>query len=210
MLGIIVSGAVAVLLIGNFLLCYLRSKGKYDEYMEYVDKEEYGLKDFIPLGLWRSEHGFPESKRPMQLQTVLARHKNTVYQKILEIRGPKDASFYHFIHGGYREAAAILSGAMLSLMGVIFAVQGDSSNGILLSVLAVVAGIGVPFLVDSSLDGDIRKRRNALQMEFPEFVNKLTLLVNAGMTISKAWEKIINENKKEHILHMLHLLVFPP
>ena len=194
MLGIIVSGAVAVLLIGNFLLCYLRSKGKYDEYMEYVDKEEYGLKDFIPLGLWRSEHGFPESKRPMQLQTVLARHKNTVYQKILEIRGPKDASFYHFIHGGYREAAAILSGAMLSLMGVIFAVQGDSSNGILLSVLAVVAGIGVPFLVDSSLDGDIRKRRNALQMEFPEFVNKLTLLVNA-------WEKIINENKKEHILY---------
>ena len=201
MLGIIVSGAVAVLLIGNFLLCYLRSKGKYDEYMEYVDKEEYGLKDFIPLGLWRSEHGFPESKRPMQLQTVLARHKNTVYQKILEIRGPKDASFYHFIHGGYREAAAILSGAMLSLMGVIFAVQGDSSNGILLSVLAVVAGIGVPFLVDSSLDGDIWKRRNALQMEFPEFVNKLTLLVNAGMTISKAWEKIINENKKEHILY---------
>ena len=201
MLGIIVSGAVAVLLIGNFLLCYLRSKGKYDEYMEYVDKEEYGLKDFIPLGLWRSEDGFPESKRPMQLQTVLARHKNTVYQKILEIRGPKDASFYHFIHGGYREAAAILSGAMLSLMGVIFAVQGDSSNGILLSVLAVVAGIGVPFLVDSSLDGDIRKRRNALQMEFPEFVNKLTLLVNAGMTISKAWEKIINENKKEHILY---------
>lgn len=201
MLGIIVSGAVAVLLIGNFLLCYLRSKGKYDEYMEYVDKEEYGLKDFIPLGLWRSEHRFPESKRPMQLQTVLARHKNTVYQKILEIRGPKDASFYHFIHGGYREAAAILSGAMLSLMGVIFAVQGDSSNGILLSVLAVVAGIGVPFLVDSSLDGDIRKQRNALQMEFPEFVNKLTLLVNAGMTISKAWEKIINENKKEHILY---------
>ena len=119
----------------------------------------------------------------------------------MEIRGPKDASFYHFIHGGYREAAAILSGAMLSLMGVIFAVQGDSSNGILLSVLAVVAGIGVPFLVDSSLDGDIRKRRNALQMEFPEFVNKLTLLVNAGMTISKAWEKIINENKKEHILY---------
>ena len=44
--GIIVSGAVAVLLIGNFLLCYLRSKGKYDEYMEYVDKEEYGFEGF--------------------------------------------------------------------------------------------------------------------------------------------------------------------
>ena len=38
-------------------------------------------------------------------------------------------------------------------------------------------------------------------MEFPEFVNKLTLLVNAGMTISRAWEKIINENRKDHILY---------
>ena len=202
MIGIIVSGVVAVALIGNFLLSYLRSKGQYDEYMEYVDKEEYGLKDFIPLGLWRSEHGIiPESKMPMQLQTVLARHKNKVYQKILELRGPKDASFYSYIHGGYRLAAAMLSGAGLSLMGVIFSVQGDSSNGMFLSVGAVAAAIAVPFLVDNSLDGDIQKRRNALQMEFPEFVNKLTLLVNAGMTISKAWEKIINENKKDHLLY---------
>ena len=69
-------------------------KGKYDEYMEYVDKERVWIEGFLfHSGLWRSEHGFPESKRPMQLQTVLARHKNTVYQKILEIRGPKDASF---------------------------------------------------------------------------------------------------------------------
>lgn len=38
-------------------------------------------------------------------------------------------------------------------------------------------------------------------MEFPEFVNKLTLLVNAGMTISKAWEKIIADNKKDNVLY---------
>ena len=192
---------ICVIFVGNFLLCYLRSKGKYDEYMEYVDKEEYGLKDFIPLGLLKAESTWTEKIMPMQLKTILASHNNQVYQKVLELHGPKDVEFYYYIHGGYRLAAAILASAMAAIMGMIMSVQGDTSNGALLSVIAIAANFAVPFLVDTSLKESIEKRRRSIQMEFPEFVNKLTLLVNAGMTISKAWEKIINENTKEHILY---------
>ena len=192
---------ICVIFVGNFLLCYLRSKGKYDEYMEYVDKEEYGLKDFIPLGLLKAESTWTEKIMPMQLKTILASHNNQVYQKVLELHGPKDVEFYYYIHSGYRLAAAILASAMAAIMGMIMSVQGDTSNGALLSVIAIAANFAVPFLVDTSLKESIEKRRRSIQMEFPEFVNKLTLLVNAGMTISKAWEKIINENTKEHILY---------
>lgn len=192
---------ICVIFVGNFLLCYLRSKGKYDEYMEYVDKEEYGLKDFIPLGLLKAESTWTEKITPMQLKTILASHNNQVYQKVLELHGPKDVEFYYYIHSGYRLAAAILASAMAAIMGMIMSVQGDTSNGALLSVIAIAANFAVPFLVDASLKESIEKRRRSIQMEFPEFVNKLTLLVNAGMTISKAWEKIINENTKEHILY---------
>lgn len=192
---------ICVIFVGNFLLCYLRSKGKYDEYMEYVDKEEYGLKDFIPLGLLKAESTWAEKITPMQLKTILASHNNQVYQKVLELHGPKDVEFYYYIHSGYRLAAAILASAMAAIMGMIMSVQGDASNGALLSVIAIAANFAVPFLVDASLKESIEKRRRSIQMEFPEFVNKLTLLVNAGMTISKAWEKIINENTKEHILY---------
>lgn len=192
---------ICVIFVGNFLLCYLRSKGKYDEYMEYVDKEEYGLKDFIPLGLLKAESTWTEKIMPMQLKTILASHNNQVYQKVLELHGPKDVEFYYYIHSGYRLAAAILASAMAAIMGMIMSVQGDTSNGALLSVIAIAANFAVSFLVDTSLKESIEKRRRSIQMEFPEFVNKLTLLVNAGMTISKAWEKIINENKKEHILY---------
>lgn len=192
---------ICVIFVGNFLLCYLRSKGKYDEYMEYVDKEEYGLKDFIPLGLLKAESTWTEKIMPMQLKTILASHNNQVYQKVLELHGPKDVEFYYYIHSGYRLAAAILASAMAAIMGMIMSVQGDTSNGALLSVIAIAANFMVPFLVDTSLKESIEKSRRSIQMEFPEFVNKLTLLVNAGMTISKAWEKIINENKKEHILY---------
>lgn len=192
---------ICVIFVGNFLLCYLRSKGKYDEYMEYVDKEEYGLKNFIPLGLLKAESTWTEKIMPMQLKTILASHNNQVYQKVLELHGPKDVEFYYYIHSGYRLAAAILASAMAAIMGMIMSVQGDTSNGAFLSVIAIAANFAVPFLVDTSLKESIEKRRRSIQMEFPEFVNKLTLLVNAGMTISKAWEKIINENTKEHILY---------
>lgn len=197
----IVSIVICVLCVGNFLLCYLKSRGRYDEYMEYVEKEEYGLKDFIPLGLWFSEARWREKLIPMQLRTVLAQHQNQVYQKILELRGPKDAEFYYYIHGGYRLAVGILCGAGASLIGMILCLQGDPATGILLSMAGIAALFGGGFLVDSSLEGEVLKRRQAIQMEFPEFINKLTLLVNAGMTISKAWEKIIRENQRKHVLY---------
>ena len=80
-------------------------------------------------------------------------------------------------------------------------VQGDASTGIMLTGISIIAFFGVPFLADSSLDEEIAKRRQKIQLEFPEFINKPVLLVNAGMTISKAWEKIIVENRKEHVLY---------
>ena len=199
--AIILSAGICAVFAGLFLVSYLKSRGQYDEYMEYVDKEEYGLKDFIPLGLFLSELDILEKGIPLPVKAMLARHRNQVYQKILELRGPKEAEFYSYIHSGYRMAAALVTAAGASVVGVIMGVQGDPSNGILFSGMAVAAFAAVPFLVDSSLNSEIENRRLLIQMEFPEFINKLTLLVNAGMTISKAWEKIINENKKDHILY---------
>lgn len=200
MIVMIVSTIVCVLFVGLFLISYLKSNGIYDEYMDYVDKEEYGLKDFIPMGLWLNEAEWIEKLIPMQIRMSLAQHHNQTYQKVLELRGPKEAEFYFYIHNGYRKALAILSGAMVSIVGAILAFQQDS-NGMILSAVAVVAFFAMPFVADSNFDEQLKKRRLSIQMEFPEFVNKLTLLVNAGMTISKAWEKIINENKREHILY---------
>lgn len=201
MAGTAVSVLICVLFVGLFLICYFKSRGQYDEYMEYVDKKEYGLKDFIPLGLFLAESESLEKFLPMQVRTLLAQHRNQVYQKVLELRGPKDVEFYSYIHSGYRLVAALIVSAGASVVGAIMSAQGDVSNGLLLSGIAVGAFAAVPFLVDSSLKEQIEKRRRSIQMEFPEFINKLTLLVNAGMTISKAWEKIINENKKDHILY---------
>jgi tight adherence protein C len=45
------------------------------------------------------------------------------------------------------------------------------------------------YISDRELFEKVKKRRLAIQLDFPDFVNKLTLLINAGMTVSKAWER---------------------
>lgn len=201
MIQIIIAAVVFVVFCGNFLICYVKSKGQYDDYMDAVDKKEYGLKDFLPLGLWFSEQGFENRILPAAAQGAYAKYRNQVYRRILELRGAKYAGFYHMIHEGYRMAMGILVSAGASLVGLIMAVQGDSSNAMLFSAASVIAFIGLPFVTDKGLNDQIEKRRLEIRMEFPEFVNKLTLLVNAGMTISKAWEKIITDNKKDNVLY---------
>lgn len=200
MIGKVLAAVVCVCFVVLFLIGYLKSKGEYDDYLEYIDKEEYGLKDFIPIGLFWYEVDLGSRFLPVQAKTYLAQQQNRVYQKIMELRGPKQAEIFQFIHQGYRLAVGILSAFGASAFGLIMVCQGNS-DGRILTLAAVVLFFACPFLVDSSLDGDLEKRRLSIQMEFPEFVNKLTLLVNAGMTISKAWEKIINETKREHVLY---------
>lgn len=196
----ILAAAVCACFVLLFLIGYFRSKEEYDDYLEYVDKEEYGLKDFIPIGLFWYEADPGSRFLPVQAKNYLAQHHNQVYQKILELRGPKEAEIFQFIHRGYRLVVGIIAATGASLMGMIMVLQGNKDGGIL-TLAAVILFFVCPFLVDGSLDGDLEKRRLSIQVEFPEFVNKLTLLVNAGMTISKAWEKIINETKREHILY---------
>jgi len=44
--------------------------------------------------------------------------------------------------------------------------------------------------MDRELSGKVNRRRLSIQLDFPDFLNKVILLVNAGMTVSRAWENL--------------------
>jgi len=44
-----------------------------------------------------------------------------------------------------------------------------------------------------SLDEALVKRQEEILMDFPDVVTKLTLLINAGMTFSRAWNKVVSD-----------------
>lgn len=197
MIAIIAAGITCAIFVGTFLFAFLKSKGVYDEYIEAVDKKEYSFKDFFPIGYYLNELELDRKIIPAKFYKHIHKYKMKISQSVIEIYGAKYSDYYIILHNANRTAMGITAAALFSLLGLLMACTGDSNTGFLFSVAAFICFFGVPFLIDKSLNEKIEKRRLSIRMEFPEFVNKMTILVNAGMTISKAWEKIATDAKKD-------------
>lgn len=55
------------------------------------------------------------------------------------------------------------------------------------------------FVMEQQLVNEKEKRDIEIMLDYPEVINKFTLLIGAGMTVKKAWDKIVTEyeEKKE-------------
>lgn len=169
------------------LILYFLSKNKYNEYIEPLDKKEYKLKDIMPMGFYildKIKHKY-STKYDRNLQT-----------KIAEIKGAKYSMYYLQVHLANKIALILLLILLLSLIG---ASMGQIDMGYIVFALVVIALVA--YFTDHELVEKVKKRRLSIQIDFPDFLNKLTLLINAGMTVPKAWEKIVGENRKNSILY---------
>jgi len=197
MIAMIIAGVDCAVFVLIFLIAFLKSKGVYDEYLESIDKKDYPFKDFFPIGYWLNELNVTRKVVPAKFYKYIHKHKMKIAQDVIEVYGAKYSDYYIMLHNANRTAMGITIAAGASLFGVIMASTGDASTSYIFDILSIVAFFGMPFIVDKGLKDKIEQRRLSIRMEFPEFVNKMTILVNAGMTISKAWEKIATDNKKD-------------
>jgi tight adherence protein C len=190
-----------VVLGGTFLIAFFKSKGLYDAYLETIDKKTYAFKDFMPIGLLLNEKINRRKLLPPKLYKYVYKYESKIKGRVFDLYGIRYGDYYLLMHNGNKTALGLTVATGAALLSVIMGYQGDSTTCGLFLFAGVAAPIALPLLLDKGLDDKIEKRRNAMQMEFPDFVNKLTLLVNAGMTILKAWEKIVTDNKKDSPLY---------
>jgi hypothetical protein len=88
---LLLSSALFLLIGGLFVFCLIKSRGLYDEYLEAIDKKEFALKDLFPLGMYCHDMALWSKIMPSALSMALGKYNNTVYAKVLEIRGPQYA-----------------------------------------------------------------------------------------------------------------------
>lgn len=60
-----------------------------------------------------------------------------------------------------------------------------------LIVLGVIAAVSVLLLKKQNAEKEYRARTRQMMIDYPELINKLTLLLGAGMTVKNAWKKIV-------------------
>ena len=171
---------------GIFAGLFFLSKGKYDDYIAPLDKKAYPLKNILPMGFF--------------IMNAIKYKYNSKYDrdlltKVAEISGHKYAQYYLQVHWANKIAYILLASVIIAFLGV--GMEADIGFGVFsLFILAAIA-----YYSDKELDEKIKKRRLSIQMDFPDFLNKLTLLINAGMTVGRAWEKVVFDNKKDSPLY---------
>lgn len=186
--------AIAIILM---LLNHKKGKKIYSEYCNYLTKDDCTLKDYIHIGLMLNSKINIYKYMPKVLNTELRKYNISVKNKITELYGVKFSEFYAEIHAAEKWLYSLLCLTFCSAVSFVFVLKnGDISTSVVLLGAAVIGALGLPFLSDYELNSKIEKRRLSIQLEFPDFVNTLILLVNAGMTIPEAWEKIVSESKK--------------
>ena len=103
------------------------------------------------------------------------------YHKI--IHGEKYAEFYFRIHMAKKISITLLTGILGLVVSVLM-------KEIVILGLAIVATAVVYYYFETTVTDIINARTDSIVAEFSEVLSKLALLVNAGMIVREAWEKV--------------------
>lgn len=171
---------LVVLVLVAVTVIHIRSKGKYAEQLAHIDKRDYPLKELLPMGIWLVE------RMGIKFNT---KYDMTVNAQMLELYGAKWSKFYLMVHWANRCTYLLLG----VLFGSMICAGADTFSEGLASAVILVGMVGI--LPDVDLKNRVKKRRTSMQVDFPEFLNKLTLLVDAGLPVSGAWTKIVEDAK---------------
>lgn len=167
-------------------ILYLLSRKKYDDFIEPVEEKDFRMKKLMPMALFLMDSVKYSNN---------TRYDRKLLMKISELYGVKYSQYYLRVHWANKIGFFILALLILSVFGM--SIGPDTS----FIVFAVILLGALFYFTDNELNEKVTKRRLSIQMDFPDFLNKLTLLVNAGMTVPRAWEKIVSDNKKDTVLY---------
>jgi tight adherence protein C len=112
--------------------------------------------------------------------------------QLVEIHGGQDIGKYIRLHYAFR-IIYLLAGLVISIFFTLVNAEIDPA----IIMLCLVLAFGLFFLPDYEIHKKVKRRRLLLQAEFPDFLNKITLLLGAGMTVPRSWEKIVRESEKK-------------
>jgi tight adherence protein C len=161
---------------------------KYELSIEILSKNSYPLKAFFPgafLLLDITGYRF-NTQYDKKIALILAR----LYERE-EVQVQMKALWANRLV--YCLACAIPAAA---------AVAGPNSAEIEAAFLWISLIVIVFFFTERELKKRAEKRVCSIQMELPDFINKLALLLNAGLNLRRAWQKIAFESRKETPLYV--------
>lgn len=120
------------------------------------------------------------------------------YIRELDNKGRSDKEL---IRKYYSRKVRLISYAVV-ISSLFVLLLGDRGYGIYLmcAVLIICVVLGI----DKDIEGKVMTRRDLILAEFPSFINKMILLVDAGLTLPAAWKQCLSTGKDQVDSPLMH------
>ncbi len=184
----IVSAVIATVMVFIWLMLYLRYGKKYSDVLAEAPGKIFTLKDLYFLGL-----GLIEYQERVKRRRITENEKAVMEIKNLgEVFGQSKAELYFYI-----ESSALISLILTFVpLGLLLGCLMKSWLGF---GLGLVLAVMLPYGVRASIKGAIERKKDEIVSEFPKMVSKLTMLINAGMLLRKAWDEVADSNHENQL-----------
>ena len=178
-----------------WLFFFFKYRNQFSGLLDDVDKKIFTLKDLYFIGL-----GCIEIYEARMKKKITDNEKAVVELKRLsEIFGSESAEMYYYI-----SASATLS------LALTFFPIGLLIGCIIGSWIGFLCGTAIAFIltygVRSSINASVERKKDAIVSEFPQMVSKLTMLINAGMLVRRAWDEVANSNYEEPLYEEMRIV----
>lgn len=162
-----------------WLILHIKYHKEYAEVIDNINEGEYKLPQLFYIGL-----GFLDMVH-YNMYSERARKK---IKEISEIRGQQYARFHYSVMMGAKATY------FLTLLPITLTI-GCISNNVLVILMAFVMSILLVWYINETIKDKLTERREELLRDFPKMLSKMTLLINSGMIMREAWQKVAENGK---------------
>ncbi len=174
---------IATALFVAWMFLFFKYKNQYQGMLDDIDGKIFTLKDIYFIGLGAIEL-YEQAKQKKISSSDKALEK---IKQLSEVFGRDSAELYYYVTVGAK-ISLILTVLPIGLLLVCIT---KSVMGLVLGALLTYALV---YGIQSSINASVERKKDAIMSEFPKMVSKLTLLINAGMLVSRAWNEVANSN----------------
>lgn len=179
--GRIVLLLIATVLTVLWIILAIKYADEYEPVTATIDPEKYRYPELFCIGF-----------AIMNFLHITTKSKSAVkrIKEISEIQGKQYAEYYYYVING----AKWTYGFTILVLFVLLGALGNSGLALLFGIIVAVL---IMWYMEEVMNDQLNERRDELLSDMPQMLSKLTLLVNSGMIIKDAWEKVAHGNNRE-------------
>ena len=146
----------------------------YESMIKTIDSEQFKYPELFCVGFALMKFLKIDSRSKQGRKRV---------KEITEVQGKRYAEYYFYVINGEKWTYGFT-------VLVFFAVLGAMANEPMAVIMGVLLACLAMWYIEELLNDKLSARRDEILADIPQVLSKLTLLVNSGMILREAWEKV--------------------